>query len=75
MDHADARNNRDAAQRSIWLHEENKRLAAELAAANATLDALREVVPPHGYWPLDDTEHDNITAQIHAILYPPETTP
>ena len=45
-------------------------LAAELAAANATLAALRLVVPPHGYWPLDDTEHDNITAKIHAILYP-----
>ena len=45
-------------------------LAAELAAANATLAALRLVVPPHGYWPIDDTEHDNITAKIHAILYP-----
>ena len=44
-------------------------LTEELAAANDTLATLRLIVPPHGYWPLDDTAHDNITWKIHAILY------
>ena len=48
----------------------------ELAAANATLDKLREVVPRHGYWPINDDTTDGITQAIDAILYPTtETTP
>lgn len=52
MDHADARNNRDAAQRSIWLHEENKRLAAE----NAELREKRAMLSISAvYWQKDGT--------------------
>ena len=44
-------------------------------AANTTLAALREVVPPHGYWPISEEETDNITRKIDTILYTTPETP
>lgn len=54
------------------LENEKKELIADLAATNATVDRLREVVRKKRLW-TDRAYDSDCMHQVHNILYPPET--